>query len=126
MIVLSFAVAIFVKDAEIDGDASKTIGSEQSYQIDAFDDFFLVTRPMPVNKRIARRVGLFQGRIVENQNPARQIDLRSRFVPQRVRIGFKARQQSSKTVVRGSVLIFWGTYGLKFIDSQIQNRQTFV
>ena len=101
--VLGFSVTIFVKEAIINRHASHAVRPQQSYQIDAFDDRFLFSRPMAVEQGIARRIRLLQSRIIQNQNTGVQVNLRSCFFPKLLGIRFEARQQSRESVMRRSV-----------------------
>ncbi len=75
MVVLGFSIRIFIKNAVISRHCPVAVRPEQSNQIDAGDDFFLLARPMAIHERVKFLIGFFKRRIIENQNAARQIDL---------------------------------------------------
>ena len=103
MVVFCFAVAVFIKDAVVNRNDSNAVGPEQSNQVDSIDDFFLLARPMPVNKGVKVGIRFLKRRVIKNKDAALQINLRSGFRPERFGIGFESGKQASKSVVRGSV-----------------------
>lgn len=57
IVVLGFAVRVFIEHAIINGSAPRAVRPEQSNQIDAGDNRFLLVRPMPVNQNINSEYG---------------------------------------------------------------------
>src|SRR6185369_1939197 len=103
MLVLSFTVAVFIKHAIINRHTTNAVRPQQSYQIDAFDHFFLLAGPMPIDQSVKRRIRFLECRIIEYQNAPIQIDLRFGLTPEYFRVGFKAQQEAGKSIMRGSV-----------------------
>ncbi len=103
MVIFGFAITVFIKHTVIYRHPAHPIRPQQSNQIDALDHRFLLARPVPINQSVAGRVGFLKGRIIKNQKPSMQVNLRLRLCPQHFRVWFKAQQKSGKSVVRRSV-----------------------
>ena len=56
-----------------------------------------------MNERNLGGIGLIQGRIVNNQEPARAVNQRLSLSPQRCSVGFKPMEQASERIVSGSL-----------------------
>ncbi len=62
VVVLSFAVTVFIKHAIINWDAPFAVRPEQSNQVDAGNDRLLLARPMAIDKSVKLRIRFLKGR----------------------------------------------------------------
>jgi hypothetical protein len=103
VIVLGQAVVPLVVEPVVAGDVAVAVGPQQGDQVDAADDGVVLAGPVAGDQVDRLGVGLVQGRIIEDQQPARAVDQGAGLLSEALAVGHQAEQEPGEGVMRRGI-----------------------